>query len=129
MKNALLIFNEDLVVQRQVLCGEKCILYSAFISYDNVNELVIFSGTVFSEILIWKVSQNEERDSSVVLAKLKGHNVCRFLGFLVLVRRSVLSRELYFRSTITQASGTSVRLRMTDLRFYGQLKVNVSTRS
>lgn len=41
--------------------------------------LMIFSGTVFQEILIWKVDSNHDSNKSVpVLHRLTGHRVSTF---------------------------------------------------
>lgn len=75
MSNKLIIVNENLDIQRQVICEEKCILYSAFICYNGIDELVILSGTVFSEIVVWKVNQSSSEEICSVSTRLKGHKV------------------------------------------------------
>ncbi|XP_014467979.1 PREDICTED: WD repeat-containing protein 6 isoform X2 [Dinoponera quadriceps] len=57
-----------------IYCKENCILYGGSISGTLKENLVIFSGTVFQEILIWKVDNNLDNNKSVpVLHRLKGH--------------------------------------------------------
>jgi hypothetical protein len=76
MLNKLIIYKDDLTRLKEVVCDEKCILYSAFICYDDpTEELVVLSGTVFGEILIWKVSHFDNEEKSPVLTKLEGHKV------------------------------------------------------
>lgn len=68
MLNKLLILDHDLTVKHVEACPKKCIIYSAFI-YETLQKLVIFSGTVFGEIVIWESPTNQ------VLATLTGHKV------------------------------------------------------
>ncbi|XP_032663397.1 WD repeat-containing protein 6 isoform X2 [Odontomachus brunneus] len=57
-----------------VCCEEKCILYGGFISGTLQEDLVIFSGTVFQEILIWKIDNNHDSNKSMpILHRLTGH--------------------------------------------------------
>ncbi|CAH0552573.1 unnamed protein product [Brassicogethes aeneus] len=72
MNNKLLILSSNLDVEKEVLCEERCILYSAFISI-NKNEIVVMSGTVFSEVLIWWPTKYDNNGISPVLKKLTGH--------------------------------------------------------
>lgn len=62
------IFNE---CYQNTWCEEKCILYAGFI-LNNDKNLIIFSGTVYQEILIWEV--NYAIETSPVLHRLQGHN-------------------------------------------------------
>nr|XP_015835133.1 PREDICTED: WD repeat-containing protein 6 isoform X3 [Tribolium castaneum] len=73
MLNKLLIFDGQLNILREIVCAEKCILYSAFISYNDIDELVVLSGTVFGEIVIWKVNHFNIQESSPVVKRLTGH--------------------------------------------------------
>ncbi|XP_018562587.1 WD repeat-containing protein 6 [Anoplophora glabripennis] len=68
--NRLQIWNTDLEGITEISSEEKCILYSAFIYGDRFEELVILSGTVFSEVLIWRPDKNGE---SLVLKRLQKH--------------------------------------------------------
>lgn len=65
----------NLVIERQ--CADKCILYSAHI-YPVAENLIIFSGTVFSEVLVWN-AQSTVHDKCPVLKRLQGHKVSLFL--------------------------------------------------
>lgn len=50
--------------------------YSGFILVKNNKDLVIFSGTVFQEILIWEVNHIFAHNKTTsVLHRLQGHNV------------------------------------------------------
>lgn len=52
MHNNVSIWTEALMKIESFVCSERCILYSAFIC-DNEKDIIILSGTVFSEVLIW----------------------------------------------------------------------------
>lgn len=50
--------------------------YGGSISGETVQDLVVFSGTVFQEILIWKLNYGTAHDKNVkVLHRLIGHKV------------------------------------------------------
>ncbi|KAJ8921999.1 hypothetical protein NQ315_008637 [Exocentrus adspersus] len=70
MHNRVQVWSDNLKLLSEAKCEEKCILYSAFVCYDKLEELVILSGTVFSEVLIWR--PNFEKDSPV-LKRLQRH--------------------------------------------------------
>lgn len=73
--NNLYFFNYLTKEYKNIWCEEKCILYGGCLSRENSNELVLLSGTVFQEILLWKVNNEEDYKSDVpVLHRLKGHN-------------------------------------------------------
>ncbi|KAG5900024.1 hypothetical protein JTB14_009104 [Gonioctena quinquepunctata] len=72
LQNKLYIWNSDLQLDEIVECDEKCILYSAHICYDQYEDLTILSGTVFSEILIWKPSKRIN-NIPVILKRLQKH--------------------------------------------------------
>ncbi|XP_076239379.1 trafficking protein particle complex subunit 31 isoform X2 [Calliopsis andreniformis] len=57
-------------------CEERCILYAGTILLQKKNEkLIIFSGTVFQEILIWEVNYTSSCFSNAsILHRLQGHN-------------------------------------------------------
>ncbi|CAG9769307.1 unnamed protein product [Ceutorhynchus assimilis] len=74
MHNKLTIWNKDFLKEISVKCEERCILYSAHICYDSHKELLILSGTVFSEVLLWKPLNSHENKCSPVLKRLKEHN-------------------------------------------------------
>nr|XP_023025375.1 WD repeat-containing protein 6 isoform X1 [Leptinotarsa decemlineata] len=73
LQNKLYIWDSELNSKKVVDCEEKCILYSAHICYEKYEDLTILSGTVFSEILIWKPSR-QKNGISVVLKRLQRHN-------------------------------------------------------
>lgn len=64
---------KDLKVLQNVACEQRCLLYSALIINDSWENLFVFSGTIFSEVLLWKPS--ESPFTSSVLCTLKGHEV------------------------------------------------------
>lgn len=76
--NILQIWNNDLELITEVSSDEKCILYSAFICGHRLKELVILSGTVFSEVLIWRP---DKKSKSPVLKRLQRHKVCTEIFF------------------------------------------------
>ncbi|KAG7214130.1 hypothetical protein KM043_001484 [Ampulex compressa] len=58
-----------------VQCEEKCILYGGSISVNENKDVIIFSGTVFQEILIWEVKHyHDNQKRCPILHRLKGHN-------------------------------------------------------
>ncbi|XP_076754187.1 tRNA (34-2'-O)-methyltransferase regulator WDR6-like isoform X2 [Xylocopa sonorina] len=67
------LFNER---YQSTWCEEKCILYAGSISINNNNkDIVIFSGTVYQEILIWEINHTYNNvETSPVLHRLQGHN-------------------------------------------------------
>ncbi|XP_015592338.1 WD repeat-containing protein 6 [Cephus cinctus] len=74
--NNLYVFNVFEKHYKDVKCVERCILYGGSISGTCIEDLVIFSGTLFSETLIWTIrSCNEDsKTRASVLQRLKGHN-------------------------------------------------------
>ncbi|KAJ8935051.1 hypothetical protein NQ318_002680 [Aromia moschata] len=73
MHNRLQIWNANLAIVTELECEEKCILYSAHICYEAINELIILSGTVFNEVLIWRPTKWKDKICTV-LKKLQKHN-------------------------------------------------------
>lgn len=73
MHNKIQIWNSSLQFELENECEDKCILYSGHI-YSESKNVTVFSGTVFSEILIWKL-QSVSKYKSPVLKRLKGHKV------------------------------------------------------
>ncbi|XP_028154251.1 WD repeat-containing protein 6 isoform X2 [Diabrotica virgifera virgifera] len=73
MQNKLQIWDTALNLLETFECQEKCILYSAHICYNDYDKLVILSGTVFNEVLLWKVRRNEY-SKVPVLKRLKKHD-------------------------------------------------------
>ncbi|KAJ8976129.1 hypothetical protein NQ317_019394 [Molorchus minor] len=72
MHNKVHIWDQNLKLMIEAECDEKCVLYSAHICCDKLRELIILSGTVFSEVLVWKPTQFGKQN--VVLKRLKRHN-------------------------------------------------------
>ncbi|XP_072376945.1 tRNA (34-2'-O)-methyltransferase regulator WDR6 [Diabrotica undecimpunctata] len=73
MQNKLQIWDNALNFLETFECQEKCILYSAHICYNEYDKLVLLSGTVFNEVLIWKVKRNEFTNVPV-FKRLKKHD-------------------------------------------------------
>ncbi|XP_011143279.1 WD repeat-containing protein 6 isoform X2 [Harpegnathos saltator] len=72
--NYVSIYNMSESSSEIICCEEKCILYGGSMSGTFQEDLVIFSGTVFQEILIWKIDDNLDSNKSVpVLHRLIGH--------------------------------------------------------
>lgn len=66
---------------KRIFCPEKCIVYSMKIFVEINNEMIIASGTVFRNIIIWRVNQSNE--SIYINFNLKGHEGVVFnLNFL-----------------------------------------------
>lgn len=63
----------DLKLAQNVGCTERCTLYSATLVNDTWNNLYVFSGTVFGQILIWKPAEGTY--FSPVIWRLEGHDV------------------------------------------------------
>lgn len=96
MHNRLQIWDLLLQLKIEKECEDKCILYSAHIYLED-EILMIFSGTVFSEILVWNGKGTNQR--CLVLKRLKGHKV------------SCLSFFVYFTSfSLTYLSAYLVKV-------------------
>ncbi|XP_078050638.1 tRNA (34-2'-O)-methyltransferase regulator WDR6-like isoform X2 [Augochlora pura] len=73
--NSLYIYDTSNNCYQEKWCKEKCILYAGFIFVKSNKDLVVFSGTVFQEILIWELNPiNCSNKAAVVLHRLQGHN-------------------------------------------------------
>ncbi|XP_076389017.1 tRNA (34-2'-O)-methyltransferase regulator WDR6 isoform X2 [Megachile rotundata] len=60
---------------QNVWCKEKCILYGGSMLVQNQKDLIIFSGTVYQEILIWEINYSSScTEISPILHRLHGHN-------------------------------------------------------
>ncbi|XP_012270919.1 WD repeat-containing protein 6 isoform X2 [Orussus abietinus] len=72
--NYVCIHNVNTGEQKHISCKEKCILYGGSIFDDYLKNLIIFSGTVFQEILVWQLdnSMSSKKDASI-LHRLIGH--------------------------------------------------------
>lgn len=55
------------------------IRYAGSILNNSNRDLIIFSGTVYQEILIWQINYNYHSRISPVLHRLQGHNVRNIL--------------------------------------------------
>ncbi|KAF5308671.1 hypothetical protein FQR65_LT06132 [Abscondita terminalis] len=67
MNNNISLWSKDLHPLQTVMCEERCILYSAHLVNDVWEDLIVLSGTVFSQILLWRPVRKK------VLARLNGH--------------------------------------------------------
>ncbi|TMW60647.1 hypothetical protein Poli38472_000689 [Pythium oligandrum] len=62
-------------ILRSVICTERCILYSLAFHGRSVADLLVASGTVFQQILLWKPSQADDSSNRVdPKQRLHGHN-------------------------------------------------------
>ncbi|KAI9179605.1 WD repeat-containing protein 6 [Blastocladiella emersonii ATCC 22665] len=52
---------------------ERCLLYSAALHGDSLANLVVASGTVFNQVLLWRPSTANDRDNCPVATRLIGH--------------------------------------------------------
>ncbi|KAL3277546.1 hypothetical protein HHI36_012890 [Cryptolaemus montrouzieri] len=72
MNNLLQIRNLGLEVTEEYSCNEKSMLYSAMIGYNSWDDIIVFAGTAFGNLLIWKPSINNNKRCAVQ-ETLKGH--------------------------------------------------------
>lgn len=56
--------------KRRIQCSELCCLFSLALNVDDINNIIIVSGTVFGKIIIWKVKNNDSFD---IIHRLSGH--------------------------------------------------------
>lgn len=56
--NYITLWTRDMISVKKIACDERCLLYSALIVNDTWPELLVCSGTVFSEVLVWKPSES-----------------------------------------------------------------------
>ncbi|XP_050305724.1 WD repeat-containing protein 6 [Anthonomus grandis grandis] len=73
MNNKISVWTDNFKPQSSVKCAERCISYSAFICRNTYDQLIVLSGTVFCEILLWKPSITDEDGLSIVLKRLVHH--------------------------------------------------------
>lgn len=66
---------------RNIFCEERCILYGGHLTREKSGEILVFSCTVFQEILLWKVDSKIENSDAPVLHRLKGHKGVIFSVF------------------------------------------------
>ncbi|XP_017754598.1 PREDICTED: WD repeat-containing protein 6 [Eufriesea mexicana] len=72
--NNICIYNVLGKYYQSTWCEERCILYGGSILNNNNKNLIIFSGTVYQEILIWEVNYMYHAETASVLHRLQGHN-------------------------------------------------------
>lgn len=76
MHNKVTLWTENLHIVTSVKCEERCILYSAHIGNHSLyKDVLVLSGTVFSEVLLWRPSLMNDNGTGIVLNRLKGHKV------------------------------------------------------
>lgn len=75
MHNVLTVWSANLQKLNEFFCEEKCILYSSLICHENWQDLIVLSGTVFSEVLIWWPAKSDGKFCCNVLHRLQGHKV------------------------------------------------------
>ncbi|XP_053576770.1 WD repeat-containing protein 6 [Bombina bombina] len=62
-------------ILKEVHCSEKCILYSALFYGESWEKLVLVSGTVFNQLVIWSVSDHTNEEGRIEPRKrISGHN-------------------------------------------------------
>ncbi|XP_043934684.1 WD repeat-containing protein 6 [Protopterus annectens] len=67
---------------KEVHCEEKCILYSAHFFGQTWHELVLISGTVFNQLVVWRMSGSANTDGRIKTEKrISGHNGVIFSVF------------------------------------------------
>lgn len=67
-------------IKHKSSCVDKCTLYCSFIIGNHWTDTVIFGGTAFGELIIWKANTNESSTCDV-LQRLSGHNVTIYIHF------------------------------------------------
>ncbi|XP_031827082.1 tRNA (34-2'-O)-methyltransferase regulator WDR6 isoform X2 [Nomia melanderi] len=73
--NNIYIYNTSNEHYEETWCEEKCILYAGHMLIKSNKDLVVFSGTVFQEILIWQVNHAScSMETVPILHRLQGHN-------------------------------------------------------
>uniref|UniRef100_A0A8C3SNF3 tRNA (34-2'-O)-methyltransferase regulator WDR6 n=1 Tax=Chelydra serpentina TaxID=8475 RepID=A0A8C3SNF3_CHESE len=60
---------------REVHCEEKCILYSAYLVGDSWDELVVVAGTVFNQLVVWRVADGSDEEARIKpQRRVSGHD-------------------------------------------------------
>lgn len=72
MHNRLILYTTQMEALREYICDEKCILYSAYLFLNGKNDVIVYAGTVFNEIVVWNA---KESSICTVKSRLKRHNV------------------------------------------------------
>ncbi|XP_066906772.1 tRNA (34-2'-O)-methyltransferase regulator WDR6 isoform X2 [Halyomorpha halys] len=72
--NVLLLYQylPSAVVKSRISCTEQCILYSGKILNSKWEELIVLSGTVYQEVIIWSNGRSVSEEYPVI-HRLKGH--------------------------------------------------------
>jgi len=60
-------------VLKEIQCNERCILYCGKILGNDLDDLIVLSGTVFGEILVWAARAVEDSPQQL-FHRLSGHN-------------------------------------------------------
>ncbi|CAG8498991.1 7232_t:CDS:10 [Acaulospora morrowiae] len=87
-----------------IQCEECCILYSARFFGENREGLILASGTVFNQVLLWNVMKKNEHGLGVVSKKFVGHE-----GVIFGVRFSENGRSI-----VSVSDDRTIRLWETD---------------
>lgn len=125
MHNIVTIFTESLVKIKNYTCSEKCILYSAFICCDDVKSIIILSGTVFSEVLIWRPVPAADA-LCPVLYRLIGHKVIFYIQLKINnYVYVIICRVLFFLYTAVVICDLSVVHLMIDQQYFGQQRQKI----
>ncbi|XP_019768361.2 uncharacterized protein LOC109543216 isoform X2 [Dendroctonus ponderosae] len=96
MHNEVILWTQDFRSQTSVICEVKCLVYSAYICFKRWKELLILSGTVFNEILLWRPSSvNLQNGLSTVVKTLKKHNIMYGAADGLPIRRRVRGASDY----------------------------------
>lgn len=69
MHNIVVLWSSEMEFVEKVVCEEQCILYAASIYGSEWSNLAVLSGTVFSDVLLWRPSK------CGILQRLRGHKV------------------------------------------------------
>lgn len=51
------------------------IRYTGLVTGKDCKSAVVLAGTVFREILVWKIANDSDKNGAHVLHRLRGHNV------------------------------------------------------
>lgn len=70
--------DDDSKPMHSIQCSVRCILYAARFHGAATDDLLLASGTVFNEVLLWRVfGERDDRGDAHVLKKFVGHEVCK----------------------------------------------------
>lgn len=82
MHNVVILLDRNLALVKSKECLERCISYCAQVANTNWDELIVLSGTVFSQILLWWPAKSTEKLCPVIL-RLTGHKVISLILYYV----------------------------------------------